>query len=255
MIRKFTVRKTFFAALVMAATASLVLAQGPGFGGPRPGPGGPGMGAAGIGPKIAQQLGLSDAQKSQIQNYLKDSRSQLEVLRNDTTLTPDQRRTQAQQIRQTTKDKVQSVLTPDQQTQLAQLRTQAQQKAQARREQFVDQRLARMTSRLGLNANQSAAIKSLTDTARTQAQAIRENTALSQDQKIQQLQDLRKSTRDQVVAQLTPEQKTQLDQMIQNAQQRFKQGGPRRGGRRGPRGGAPGMGPGDMAPGPMGMSL
>jgi Spy/CpxP family protein refolding chaperone len=235
MVRKIASLKLILAAVAIAGVAGIGFAQGPG------GPGRPGMGGAGIGPKLAQQLGLTDAQKAQIQNYLKDSRSQLEVLRNDTTLTPDQRRTQVQQIRQTTQDKVKSVLTPDQQTQLAQLRAQAQEKMQAQREQAVDRRLARMTSKLGLNATQSAAIKSITDNSRTQAKAIRDNTTLTADQKIQQLQALRQSTREQVVAQLTPDQQTQLNQMMQNARNRFQQGGKRPGAngfgpRRGPRG-------------------
>lgn len=241
MIRKFKPAKLVLAAVVIFALAAAGFAQRPA--GPRPG--GPG----GFGPRLAQELGLTDTQKQQIQDYLKDSRSQLEVLRNDTTLTPEQRRAQAQQIRQNTQARLKSVLTPDQQSKAEQLRADAQQKLQDRREQAVDRRLDRMTSQLGLDSSQSAAIRSLNEQARNQAKTIRENSSLTQEQKIQQLQALRQGTRDQINGTLTAEQKTKLDQFMQQRRDRFEQ---RRGGqggagrRRGPRGGGRG---------PMGQSL
>jgi Spy/CpxP family protein refolding chaperone len=175
-----------------------------------------------------------------MKGYLQDARSQMELLRNDTTLTPEQRRTQVRQIRETTQAKLKSVLTPTQQAKADELRAQARQKMAERRQLVADRRLERMTSELGLSASQSSAIKSLTEQARNQAKAIRENSALTQEQKIQQLQALRTDTRNQITANLTPDQKTKLDQLRQQAVNRFERR--RRGGAgfRGPRqGGAP----------------
>jgi Spy/CpxP family protein refolding chaperone len=176
-----------------------------------------------------------------MQNYLKDSRSQMEVLRNDTTLTPEQRRTQVRQIRETTQARLRSVLTPAQQAKAEELRAQARQKMEERRQLAADRRLERMTTELGLSASQGSAIKSITEQARNQAKTIRENSALTQEQKIQQLQTLRTDTRNQIASNLTPEQKTKLEQLRQQAGNRFEQRRRRGGaGPRGPRsGGAP----------------
>lgn len=243
MVRKYLTRKLVLAALAIFAAATFSHAQREGFGGGRPGgPEGPG----GFGPRIAQELGLTDAQKQQIQNYLQDARSQMEVLRNDTTLTQEQRREQARSIRENTQARLKSVLTPDQQARAEQLRKDAQAKMQQRREQAVDRRLERMTGELGLNSSQAAAIKSLNEQARTQARSIRENSTLSQEQKIQQLQALRESTRNQIKAHLTGEQQARLDQLMQQRREQFEQ---RRGGsgRR--------RGPGRGFSGPLGISL
>jgi len=239
LVRRIYVTKVLLAGLLTASMASFSYAQRPGrFAGPG-GPGGPGR-IAGLAPRIARELGLTDAQKEQMKSYLQDARSQMQLLRNDTTLTPEQRRTQVQQIRETTQAKLKAVLTPTQQAKADELRAQARQKMEERRTLVADRRLEHMTSQLGLSASQSSAIKSLTEQARNQAKAIRENSALTQEQKMQQLQALRTDTRNQITTNLTPDQKTKLDQLRQQAVSRFEHR--RRGGAgfRGPRqGGAP----------------
>ena len=236
--KKNYVAKFLLAGLMTASMASFSYAQRGGFAGPG-GPGGPGR-IAGLGPRIAQELGLTDAQKEQMKSYLQDARSQMEVLRNDTTLTPEQRRTQVQQIRETTQAKLKAVLTPTQQAKADELRAQARQKMEERRQLAEDRRLERMTTQLGLSASQGSTIKSITEQSRNQAKAIRENTALTQEQKIQQLQNLRTDTRNQITANLTPDQKTKLDQLRQQAGNRSERRRRGRAGFRGPRqGGAP----------------
>ena len=247
MVSKFGSIRMWLAVLVIAGAAAVSYAQRPGGPGGGTGPDGPG----GFGPRVAQELGLGDSQKSQIQNYLKDSRSQLEVLRNDTTLSPEQRRTQAQSIRENTQARVKSVLTPDQQAKAEQLRAQAQLKMQDRRERAVDRRLERMTTQLSLSSAQAATVKSLGEQARSQAKVIRENSTLSQEQKIQQLQALRETTRNQIKSNLTADQQAKLDQLMQQARDRMQN---RRDGQAGPDGQGRPRGPGGQG-GPMGLSL
>ena len=83
--------------------------------------------------RLSQQLNLTDAQKSTIRSYLNDQKAQLQALRNNTSLTPQQRFEQMQTIRQQTQDKIKTALTADQQAKLDQLKQQAQNRMRRRR--------------------------------------------------------------------------------------------------------------------------
>jgi periplasmic protein CpxP/Spy len=72
--------------------------------------------------RMAQQLNLSDQQKSQIQGFKQTERQQAQSIKNDTSLTPEQKRDKFKQLRQSTHQQVLGVLTPEQQQQLQKLR-------------------------------------------------------------------------------------------------------------------------------------
>ena len=60
------------------------------------------------------KLGLSDDQKRQIHGIRKKSQQQVQAVRSDTSLTPQQQAQQTRQIRRKANQQVESVLTPDQ---------------------------------------------------------------------------------------------------------------------------------------------
>ena len=70
-----------------------------------PGPGGGGNPGRFV-DRMAQELNLTEEQKSRVQSYLEDQQSQMQVLRNDTTLTRDQRAQRMREITQQTRDKI-----------------------------------------------------------------------------------------------------------------------------------------------------
>lgn len=65
---------------------------------------------------LKHALGLSDDQTSQVKAVLEDSQSKMEVLRSNTSLSREDRRSQMMAIRQTQEDKIGAILTPDQKT-------------------------------------------------------------------------------------------------------------------------------------------
>jgi len=69
--------------------------------------------------KIANALGLTDAQKSQIRPILKSSWQQAKAIKSDTTLTPEAKRAQLKALHQSTQQQIAGILTPDQQAKLA----------------------------------------------------------------------------------------------------------------------------------------
>jgi Spy/CpxP family protein refolding chaperone len=60
------------------------------------------------------KLGLSDEQKKQIHDIRQQSQQQVQVVRNDTSLTPQQQTQQIRQIRHKAAQQVDGVLTPEQ---------------------------------------------------------------------------------------------------------------------------------------------
>ena len=79
--------------------------------------------------------------------------------------------------------------------------------------QHVGGRMAKEAQELGLTADQKAQIKSIIQGARAQGKAIQSSTTLTPDAKKAQIKDLRKATRKQIEAVLTPAQRQQLAQM------------------------------------------
>ena len=65
---------------------------------------------------MQQRLNLNDSQAAQIRQIFTESRAQMEALRSNTSLTPEDRRAQMMTLHQGEQSRVRAVLTPDQQT-------------------------------------------------------------------------------------------------------------------------------------------
>lgn len=84
-------------------------------------------------------------------------------------------------------------------------------------------RLQKLSSELGLTNAQKAQMKPVLQAARQQAKAIKDNATLSADDRKSRLKELRKSTRQQTLAVLTPDQRAKL-KSIRLAKREAKQG-------------------------------
>lgn len=97
----------------------------------------PAAGQAGSGassPSQAQQqdenpLNLSDEQKAKLRPILLEENQQMDAVRNDSSLTPDQKVVKANQIRQNATPKIRAILTPEQIQKLAELQQKAKQQS------------------------------------------------------------------------------------------------------------------------------
>lgn len=94
--------------------------QGPPPGGGRGGMMDPGKRAD----MLKQNLSLSDDQTTQVKTIFEDSRTKMEALRSNSSLSQDDRRSQMMSIRKGENDKINALLTPDQKTKYAALQEQ-----------------------------------------------------------------------------------------------------------------------------------
>ncbi|HEV2578245.1 MAG TPA: hypothetical protein VGU25_13640 [Acidobacteriaceae bacterium] len=92
----------------------------PNGGGPRGGMMDPGRRAE----RMKHELNLTDDQTSQVKTILEDSRTKMEALRSNSSLSQDDRRSQAMSLRKAENDKIEALLTPDQKTKFATMQQQ-----------------------------------------------------------------------------------------------------------------------------------
>jgi hypothetical protein len=183
--------------------------------------------------RLAERLDLTEQQKSAVQSYLEDQRSQMEVLRNDTTLTREQRMERVREIGEQTRAKIHSILTVEQQQRAEGLRNEARQRDQERGED----RLGRVERLLELTPDQKTQVQSYLENQRTQLQALRDNSSLTQEQRRDQARAIHQQTQSSIRSLLDPLQQQKLDD-LQASQRDAARRGRRRGGpggrRRGP---------------------
>jgi Spy/CpxP family protein refolding chaperone len=86
-------------------------------------------------------------------------------------------------------------------------------------------RLQMLQDRLNLTADQSTQIKAILDDGQTKMQALRANTALSQDDRRSQSMALRNDENTKIEAVLTADQKTQYEQILAQQRDRMRNGG------------------------------
>jgi len=75
--------------------------------------------------ELSTELNLTDDQKDKIKPVLQDEFKQLKAVKDDTSLSPDQRKTKATDIHESTKSQINSFLTPEQQKKLSDMREKA----------------------------------------------------------------------------------------------------------------------------------
>ncbi|HVZ61151.1 MAG TPA: Spy/CpxP family protein refolding chaperone [Terriglobales bacterium] len=71
--------------------------------------------------RMAERLNLTEQQKSQIKPIFDNNRKEMEALRDDTSLTQDQKRERFMQMRDQTKTQVDAILTPEQKQQMQEM--------------------------------------------------------------------------------------------------------------------------------------
>lgn len=194
----------FIAGLTLAATAWAQAAQAPGQGHKH------GRGQA----QAFERLNLSQDQKAKLQSLRQTERSQIDEIRNNSSLTDEQKKQQIGDLRKNDHQQLLAVLTPDQQAQLKQMRQNG-----GKRGAF---HAGRRFQSLNLTDQQKSQLKPIFDSTRQQMQALRSDTSLTAEQKHEKMQQIRQNQMTQMKSILTPEQ---LQELRQGRGRRIHKGG------------------------------
>ena len=156
-----------------------------------------------------QALDLTADQKSQMHKNQEEFKLQREAVRNDASLTPEQKKTKMQEIQKASWEKASSLLTAEQKAKL---------KANRKDEVGKDNPMAKgkgMQDMKGMKdmnftADQKAKMQTMRTDMKTEMDKIKNNASLSQDQKKEQMKAVQKKHKDQMGQILTPEQKLKM---------------------------------------------
>lgn len=178
------------------------------------------------------RINLTAEQKAQFKTIHQSIREQLMALRNDQTLSPEQRQAKARSIREGAHQQILGILTPQQQELMKNNRRERRERGFGRE----DGRGGADRAALGLTADQKSQLKSIHQSTREQVNGIRNDSTLTSEQKAEKIRSLHQGVRQQVSGILTPEQR---EKMKEGRRNRHHRGPGRFGGPGGRPGGVP----------------
>ncbi len=165
------------------------------------------------GAQYLEKLNLTDDQKAQIKTLNDGFRQQMQDLKSNTGMSADDQKEKRKALMKEHKEKVEAILTPEQRKQAQDMRKEF---ADGNKGEMRNQRFEEMTKNLNLTPEQSAKMKDLNASLRNNIQNIHQNTALSQEEKKEQMKSLMKKHKADMEALLTNEQKEQLKNNLKN---------------------------------------
>ena len=152
--------------------------------------------------QMMKALNFSEAQKSKLKANRESFRVKMQQLEKEENITVKEYKARKEALHKENRAAMQSVLTPEQQQQMADMKLKREQQNKER-EQV---RLEKMKTNLSLTNEQAAQIKSQQEAFHNKQKAIRENESLSIEQKKVQMKALQESARQERMKVLNAEQ-------------------------------------------------
>ena len=159
---------------------------------------------------VLSKLDLTSDQKERVKGFLEGAQVQAKGIRENTTLTPVQKRTQMQSIIKALRGSITDILTLEQKEKARRLLA----SAPGPRPMLV--RWMTALSQLDLAPAQKAQIKDFFTDAQAKAKIIRESNMGPADKRVK-MQGIEKGLRENILGALTPTQKQKLQQMLKQA--------------------------------------
>ena len=156
------------------------------------------------------QLNLTDEQKARLKSIREDFRKQMEELNKQDQITVAEMRNRRQALHNQFQSQFEAILTPEQKNQLEQVKTERKGKEGKGFGNRDGNRLrkagADLQKELNLTPDQQQKVSQIRSNYRTKFETLRNDNTLTQDQKREKLQELRKQQQDEMKQVLTPEQ-------------------------------------------------
>lgn len=164
---------------------------------------------------MMKELNLTDAQKQEVSSINADFKNKMAELNKHDNMTVKDFRAQKEALENARKTQFESILTPDQKNKLAELKNNhgdwKDREGMAGNE--GNKRMEKMQSQLGLTSDQVAKMQADRESFRSKAEAIKNNTSLSEEQKKEQFMQLRKDHEQSFKSYLSADQIKKLEEM------------------------------------------
>jgi Spy/CpxP family protein refolding chaperone len=151
---------------------------------------------------FGKELNLTDAQKQQVKALNEEYKGKMKALRSNDDAKLGDVKKQSRALREEQRAKMQNILTAEQKAKMAELK----EKRKSAEKAKGAKRFEQMQKDLSLTADQSAKLKAQNEQFRTQAEAIKNNSSLSREQKKEQFKALSEQRKESMKSILTAEQ-------------------------------------------------
>lgn len=165
--------------------------------------------------ELSEKLNLTDAQKAAIKPILATEANELKAVHQDGSLSNEQKQAKIKEIRDNSREKINALLTTEQQKLFAEMKDQA---GSRMRERFQN-RLTVLAEKLNLTDEQKAAINPILATEANDIKAVAQDNSLSKEQKQTKIAGIREASDTKINALLTPEQQAKWAKLKENAKQ------------------------------------
>lgn len=158
--------------------------------------------------KAMQELNLTEAQKTQLKADREASKAKLEAIKNDASLSEQQKAEKAKAVHQEQKTKMQALLTTEQKAKMDESRKAAQLKGKE-----ISEKKKQAYKDLNLTSEQSAKMKAQREASQAKIAEIKNNSSLTDEQKKEQIKSVMKSSKSDMKNILTEEQMKKMQEM------------------------------------------
>lgn len=149
-----------------------------------------------------KNLNLTEEQKAKFKSQNETFRNQMAELKKNENITVKEWKEKAESIRNAHKEAMKNILTTEQKAKMQKMR----EEEKAKHEEMAKKMGDRIKTDLNLTAEQSAKLESNRNAVRDEMTKIRENKALTEQQKREQMMQLHKKQKENLKSILTPEQ-------------------------------------------------
>lgn len=168
--------------------------------------------------QMIKDLNLTESQKAQLKASREQMRTQMEAIKNDSTLSQEQKKEKMQQLHQSQRTKMNSVLTAEQKSKLKAERTE---KKDWKGNHKGDKKQGMMKD-LNLTEVQKTELKADREIMKQKREAIKNDVSLNDTQKKEKMRELFKSHKEKMNSILTAEQKAKLEAAKKDSKEKKK---------------------------------
>jgi Spy/CpxP family protein refolding chaperone len=170
--------------------------------------------------ELSEKLNLTDEQKAAIRPILVSEAGDIKAVRQDGSLSAEQKQAKIQEIRDKGREKINAILTPEQQKKFAEMKGEA----AGRVRDEIHSRLAILAEKLNLTDNQKTAIRPILAAEANDIKAVMQDKSLSKEQRQTKIAALRETSNKEINKVLTPEQQAKLAELKKERQNRPRPG-------------------------------
>jgi protein CpxP len=165
--------------------------------------------------QLSEKLNLTEEQKTKVKAIFADEATEIKAVHADSSLTSEQKITKIKEIRDSSTEKINALLTPEQQKKFAEMKGQA---ADRTHEAFQN-RMTAIAEKLNFTDEQKTAIKPIMAAEANEIKAVSQDNSLSREQKQAKIAGIREASDKQINAILTSEQQAKWAKLKEEAKQ------------------------------------